>query len=162
MSKIIDFYLKIKPNCDGHTLDNILSWSNDELEHSHDVIQWLFPTTKESNFNPDAPILTKKDIHLWKANPQLQSNLKESFERFLTFLGMEYKEDKLILTDKKQNVWSGLNHNWLRVTRVLNCLNLLGLKQEAKCLFECLENMYQSNEYQITEEVFGYWKKAAE
>ena len=159
---LLDFYLKLKPNCDGLTLDNLLSWSNEELEYSHDVIQWLFPTITESSFNPDAPILTERDIHLWKANPQLQSNLRESFERYLTFLGLEYKDDQLALTNKKQNVWCGLNHNWLRITRDLNCLSLLGLKQEAKCLFECLEKMYESGEYQITEEVFSYWKKAIE
>lgn len=161
MSKIIDFYLKDSSNCDGLSLEAIWAFSDNDLEQSHDVIQWLFPTVEPSMFNPDAPSLTNRDIELWKANPELKINLRESFNRFLSFLGFEYEDGTLFLKHKKNNVWCGFNHNWLRITRVLNCLTTLGLDLECKCLYQTLKSLYESNEYEITDEVFSYWKAAA-
>ena len=161
MSKIVDFYLKSSPNCDGLTLENIWAFSDNDLEQSHDVIQWLFPTIEPSMFNPDAPSLTKRDIDLWKANPELRNNLKESLNRFLAFLGIEYDEDHMVLKSKKKNVWCGFNHNWLRITRVLNCLTTLGLDLECKDLYQCLKGLYESGGYDITDEVFSHWRSAS-
>jgi hypothetical protein len=161
MSKIIDFYLKVAPNCDGLTLEDIWRFSDDDLEHSHDVIQWLFPTIEPSMFNPDAPSLTKRDIELWNSNPELRHNLRDSLNRFLVFLGIDYDDGQMSLKSKKENVWYGFNHNWLRITRVLNCLSTLGLDLECKDLYQCLKVMYESNSYGITDEVFSYWKEAS-
>ena len=40
-------------------LDDILDFSDDELESCHDFIQYLFPLPESSPINPDAPIVTK-------------------------------------------------------------------------------------------------------
>lgn len=161
MSRITDFYLKNSANCDGLTLENIWSFSDEDLESSHDVIQWLFPTIEPSMFNPDAPSLSKKDIDLWGINPELKANLKESFNRFLSFAGFDYCDGQIVLKSKKKNVWWGFNHNWLRITRVLNCLSTLGLELECKDLYQALKVMYESKEYEISDEVFSYWRKAS-
>jgi len=161
MSKIIGFYLKLSTNIEGLTLEEIWAFSNDELEHSHDVIQWLFPTIEASRFNPDAPCLTQVDIRLWKANPELKANLRETLHRFLPFLGLAYEEGRIVFRTRKKNVWCGLNHNWLRITRVLNCLWTLGFDKECKDLFQCLMGMYESKDFEITDEVFQHWKSAA-
>lgn len=161
MSKIIEFYLKTAPNCDGLGLEHILSFSDDDLEHSHDVIQWLFPTIEPSMFNPDAPSLTKRDIELWAINPELKNNLRDSLNRFLAFLGIEYDGGQMFLRTRKENVWYGFNHNWLRITRVLNCLSTLGLDLECKDLYQCLKLMYDSKEFDINDDVFSHWRKAA-
>lgn len=161
MSKIIDFYLKVSPNTDGLTIEKIWPFSDDELEHSHDVIQWLFPTIEASRFNPDTPCLTQVDIQLWKANLELKANFMETLNRFLSFLGLSYEEGKIVFRVRRKNVWCGLNHNWLRITRVLNRLSTLGFDKECKDLFECLAGMNESKDFEITDEVFQHWKNAA-
>ena len=42
----------------GHTLSEILSWSDDRLEAVHDYIQWLFPTGLPSGVNPAPPLVS--------------------------------------------------------------------------------------------------------
>jgi hypothetical protein len=38
---------------EGRTLDEILSWDDQELEFCHDYIQWLFPNDVPSGVNSD-------------------------------------------------------------------------------------------------------------
>ena len=96
-----------------------------------------------------------------ESQPGIETNLMEILNRFLSFLGLSYEEGKIVFRVRRKNVWCGLNHNWLRITRVLNCLSTLGFDKECKDLFECLAGMYESKDFEITDEVFQHWKKAA-
>jgi hypothetical protein len=60
---------------------------------------------------------------------------------------------------KKENWISYRNHNYLRITRILTCLRLLGLEGYSRAFFECLEKVYAEESYEIGEESFGYWKR---
>lgn len=73
---------------EGRSLEQILAWNDDDLEAVHDFIQWLFPLPEPSQYNPNAPLLTKADVAAFKCDPVLQANLMRSFERILTFLGL--------------------------------------------------------------------------
>src|ERR1700722_9350707 len=126
--ELISFYLKESPNSDGRLLEEIWQWPDEDWELEHDFIQHLFPLDQPSAFNADAPILDKDIIQAWHKDKLLQHNLRTSYERWLRFCGIERLDGKLRLADPKPNVWGGMNHNWLRITRVLRCLNLLGLK----------------------------------
>jgi hypothetical protein len=57
-------------------------------------------------------------------------------------------------------VWAFPNHNWLRITRVLRSLWLLGMKKEALAFFERLETFYASRRFPIGNDTFEFWKKA--
>ncbi|NLS93662.1 MAG: hypothetical protein GXX96_15995 [Planctomycetaceae bacterium] len=42
-STILAFYSGWRADSEGRTLDEIRAWGFDQLERSHDYIQWLFP-----------------------------------------------------------------------------------------------------------------------
>ena len=93
MSRLLDFYRGQATDSEGRWLRDIWTWDDDELESVHDFIQWLFPLPEPSRFNPDAPLLTEADITAFRGDEQLRANLRRSFERVLTFLGLAMSED---------------------------------------------------------------------
>jgi hypothetical protein len=63
--------------------------------------------------------------------------------------------------DKKAAIWlTPHNHNFLRITRILKCLCLTGLKAEAAAFFTALQFVYTSYADVIGEETLGYWQAA--
>ena len=160
MKNIITFYLKESPDSEGRWLEEILQWPDDQWEFNHDFIQWLFPLDQPSAYNPDAPLLDDNAIHEFYRDKLLQANLRTSYERWLRFCGIERVEGKLHLADAKPDVWDGFNHNWLRITRVLRCLTLLGLIKEAKEFFGLLVVLRESQTVAIDGNTFGFWERA--
>jgi hypothetical protein len=168
-SPIIDFYFGEAPNPDGDKLEEITgSWSNHAWEASHTTIQWVFPLKDPSNFNPDAPLLTEEDIAKWNEESMegavLRNNLALSFARFVRFLGFEYKDTEVKIADdfseRQKTVWDGFNHNWLRITRCLASLRMLGLQKEADALYKRLQALYESKRFPISEKTFKFWTEA--
>jgi hypothetical protein len=94
----------------------------------------------------------------------VRENLHRSFHRFLTFLGLE-AADGVIREgpnfDRRQGeVWARLNHNWLRITRVLRCLHLTGHQDQARALYDWLAAQYQRRRFPIPADTFRYWTRA--
>src|ERR1043165_1674234 len=135
---LISFYLKESPNSDGRWLEELWEWSDEDWETEKDFIQWLFPTNQASAFNADAPLLNEEIMKEWHKDKLLQHNLRQSYERWLRFCGVERVDAKLHLANRKPNVCGGFNHNWLRITRVLKSLTLLGLPKESQEFFSLL------------------------
>ena len=59
-----------------------------------------------------------------------------------------------------RDVWAMPNHNWLRITRILRSLTLLGMKTQADALFARLDAMYTSRKFPISADTFRYWTEA--
>src|SRR5215211_6636687 len=91
----------------GRTIEDVLALSDDELERIHDYIQWLFPLPSRSMAQPNAPILTSREIEAIRADALAVANLRRAAQRMLVF----YRTSKPWLT------WS--DHNHLRITRIL-------------------------------------------
>jgi hypothetical protein len=164
MSRLIDFYRGEGTDIEGRTLSDLWSLSDLEMEEIHDFIQWMFPLREPSQFNPDAPLLTAADIAAFRAEPVLRANLLRSFDRFLAFLGLIRDGERVVETpggSGTSDVWLAPNHNWLRITRVLHSLRLLGLDREARAFFDCLQELYRSGRTRITTDTFRYWDDAA-
>jgi hypothetical protein len=157
---LICFYLKEVPNSDGRFLEEIWQWSDQDWEEEHDFVQWLFPLEHPSAFNADAPLLDENAIRQWYKDKLLQHNLRTSYERWLHFCGIAKVDGKLHLVDRKPNVWGGMNHNWLRITRVLRSLTLLGLKPEANQFFDLLTDLRDCKKLVINDTTFIYWERA--
>jgi len=147
----------------GRRFEDIMEWDFRRLERSHDYIQWLFPTDEPSRFNVRALLLTPDLVISIRKDPAVVAAIRRAFSKFCNFLGFE-----LVLLDTKvQNAeqprmlirqaphfherfadcWEvgftgiGFNHNWLRISRVLHCLRLVGLGEEAAAFLACLERM---------------------
>jgi hypothetical protein len=165
MSQIVDFYRGQGTDSKGRSLTEIRSWDNDDLEAVHDFIQWLFPLPEPSQFNPDAPLLSAEDITAFKSDPVLRANLMKSFHRILGFLGFALGNDgKIVEGDsfsaRIPDVWAMLNHNWLRITRILRSLMLLGMDAQAQALYERLSALFTSRKFPIPPDTFRYWTDA--
>jgi Opioid growth factor receptor (OGFr) conserved region len=162
VSQLIDFYRGEGSDSDGRRLDDILAWNNGMLEAVHDFIQWLFPLPEPSRFNPDAPLLTPEDIAAFRQDPALRANLRRSFERILTFLGLQEAADAAVVPGpnfaaRTPSVWDYPNHNWLRITRILRSLHLLGLEAESQAFYRRLKDFHTRRQFPIDRETFAYW-----
>jgi hypothetical protein len=153
MNKLISFYLNEGPDSEGRTLAEIWAMSDDELMHTHDVVQWLFPLTEPSKFNPSAPVLSENQIAAFNSDPRLRDNLLKSFCRFMRVFGLDYA-DGCLQQVAHQEIWMHLNHNWLRFTRILKSLTILGLKDEAMEFFRFLQRKVGNVQS------MNYWRKA--
>lgn len=164
-SRLIDFYHGEGTDAEGRRLDEILAWDDDALEEVHDFIQWLFPLPEPSRFNPDAPLLGAEDVAAFRQDPALRANLRRSFERILPFLGLtETAEGEVVkgpnFAARAPEVWARPNHNWLRITRILRSLRLLGLEAESRALYRRLEDFHTRREFPIGADTFRYWAGA--
>lgn len=163
MSRLIDFYRGDGLDGSGRRLAEIWAFSDAELEAHHDFIQWLFPMRAASRFNPSAPTLTDADIHTFRADASLQTNLRRSFEVFLAFLGFRLDSGQVGPAsdfEQKADLWRCPNHNWLRTTRVLTSLRTLGLKSESRAFFEALKQLRDSGDWAIHDDTFRFWESA--
>jgi len=164
MSPIIEFYAGRGVDARGRTLAEIQGFDNARMESTHDFIQWAFPLRQASHFNPDAPVLGDDDVHAFRDRPELRANLRRSFAVFLGFLGLEIVEGVVREAHgahRRAAVFARPNHNWLRITRVLLCLQTLGLKPEARAFYLYLEGV-NARGGGVTRDTFEYWRSASE
>jgi hypothetical protein len=168
---LVNFYAGVGCDNRGRVLSVIQRWSDEELERTHDYIQWLFPLTEQSAFNSHAPILDVETIREFRVRPELRENLRASLVRMLAFFGFRLLEDEPFrvvpaadFAERAQNWLTPANHNHLRITRILKSLRLLGLEEEAAALFRCLEGLHgkesRATRPRISEETFRYWRSA--
>jgi hypothetical protein len=167
--RLVSFYAGESTDDSGRSLDEILSWSDDRLEDVHDYIQWLFPLKERSRFNPAAPILSDELISSFRSDARLREKLIKSFKRMLAFYGFDSEEKGGAFTlsrsgeyGERKSVWVNHgNHNYLRITRILTSLRLLGLEQCALAFFDALTEVYQEEKREIGVTAFNYWRQAA-
>jgi hypothetical protein len=160
MSKITEFYTGGREPHHMHTLAEMWEKNDDFWEYNHSHIQWLFPLNEPSNFNPDAPQLSEEDIATFKSDPTIQRNFLMSFCRFLNFLGLDYQDQKVVETEFFEPiVFKMANHNWLRITRVLKSLVLVGFEKEAIAFYNTLKEFREQRGW-ASDNAFSYWKGA--
>ncbi|WP_435009777.1 opioid growth factor receptor-related protein [Tundrisphaera lichenicola] len=164
MSRLIEFYRSKSPDARGRMLSDLWSLTDLQMESVHDFIQWMFPLREPSRYNPDAPLLTDADVAAFRSDPEIHDALRRSFGRFLAFLGLSFQRGEVVAASdfsRKSEVWRFPNHNWLRITRVLASLRILGLYEESRAFFEFLKAQ-RTRSTEIDAETFGYWERAAE
>jgi hypothetical protein len=153
------------------TLAEILDWDDGRLERVHDYIQWLFPLPERSAFNAAAPVLTDADIEAFRNQPDLRAALYQALRRLLAFYGFEIREaaegESIVIRahgylERSQNWLTPGNHNFLRISRILRALTLLGLETEARAFLVALETVYAENDAVIGPVTLAYWRRAVE
>jgi hypothetical protein len=162
-SKIIKFYEKLGNDDYGRSLDQMQHYDYEQLEHNHDYIQWMFPLREKSRVNLSAPVITDKDILYIRQSDAIKQNMLVSKMVITDFWGIskEYSEDKYYARKDHLKTWlTPMNHNFLRVTRVLKSLILFDLRNEAEHLFKCLEEIRNDGNQNIIGESFFWWEKA--
>jgi hypothetical protein len=168
-SMLVPFYLGEKPDAAGRMIQEIWAWDFEQLECAHDYIQWLFPLSEKSTFNLNAPVVDEEIIQQFQGDPRLQQNLLHSLTVMLRFYGLQCNRSKegTIVVDKSEDYpirkpeWvSRFDHNYLRITRILKCLMIVGLNHEARAFYTCLRQIYREDKDQIGSKTFQYWKNS--
>ncbi len=181
-SDVVKFLCDEMEHPRGFTHAELLSFTDDQFERCHDLIQWLFPSDEPSNMQPDSPVLTVEDMIFLRSriDTKVRVNVNLAFRRFLEFLGFE------IIASDPNDIWSFVfncgknwetnkkywltkgrytNHNLLRITRVIKCLNMLGV--ENKRGYSVSDNFYQAvcyvakeNPKCVSEKTLEFWYEA--
>ena len=167
-SAVVAFYRGNGRDHRRRSLSDIHGFDFYDLEFNHDYIQWLFPLPEPSGANASAPLLSKEDRAAFKSDDSLRSALLQSFELMLEFYGLDYvnrSADVEVERGASFNERSGLwltsgNHNFLRISRILRSLTLLGCSRYAVALLECLEKIYAETPQTIGKTTIGYWRGA--
>ena len=168
---IVGFYLSQRPDSSGRMIEDIWTWDYQKLEYTHDYIQWLFPLKEKSRFNLNAPVLNDEVIRAFSANEHLKIRLRKSLQVMLRFYGLQCNEIgnadmEIVKSDEYQTrkpdwVEQG-NHNYLRITRILTSLSILGLESYTQAFFKCLTQIYYEDSKNIGSKTYVYWKSAVE
>jgi hypothetical protein len=163
MSEIVDFYSGRKKDWSGRGIEEMWSYSLDQLEDIHSYIQWLFPL-RTAGVAP-APLLDEETIAAFRAQPALRDRLLKSFDVLLHFYGLRRQDDSVVRADtfsrRARNWLTRGNHNFLRITRILTCLRELGLEPWSRAFFSCLEQIHGEYGKVIGPESFRFWQNAA-
>jgi hypothetical protein len=164
VSKIIDFYSGQGKNNRGLTIQQVWEFDDIKLERYHDYIQWLFPLDVRSKFNKEAPILTDYDI---KQFAGLGTAVKQSLIVMLDFYGFTYHSglkniwlDADLIMRQRREAWvTASNHNYLRITRILKFLSLIGRQDTAMTFLYPLLALWKDHPFTIGESAI-HWCNA--
>ena len=126
----------------GYLLAQIQAFSSFDLEFHHDFIQWLFPCTEPSKINPDAPLLTAMHCEVIQISRGMKKEVGRNLDLMLGHWGIERLGSTF---QRAENFDTGsrywccpIDHNHLRITRVLTFLMLAGFKGVANALYDFL------------------------
>ena len=166
-SRLLRFYRHEGPDHRGRTLRAIRAFDADRLESTHDFIQWLFPLPEPSGANPHAPLLAAGDIEAFAAQPALREELLNSLQVMLRFYGLALvsgtgapRVERARDYAARCGQWLERSHNFLRISRILRSLTLLGCGAEARAFLRCLEEIHRENARDIGEDTLGHWRRA--
>ncbi|EKD14045.1 uncharacterized protein L3040_007951 [Drepanopeziza brunnea f. sp. 'multigermtubi'] len=162
---LIAFYEEKGTDLLGRSLLRILQWNEERLEKCHNYIQFLFPLPEMSNVNVNAPIIDRRVFDEFRLRPDLRRNLKMSFKKMLWFYGfrLETEGERIKVCrgenfDQQSRIWDcRFDHNHLRITRIIRCLRVLGLEEEALAFRATLE----SSTINVSARSREFWRRAA-
>ena len=133
----------------GRTVLDVLSFSRREIEVVHDFVQWLFPNRAPSRYVADAPVLTDAEVAAIRGDPVALAHLRAGIAMMMRFYAA---------TDG----WlRPLDHNQLRITRILTAARELISVEEARRLLAEIEGRAGLPGSAISDETRRFWRDAA-
>ncbi|KAK0278957.1 hypothetical protein LTR35_008731 [Friedmanniomyces endolithicus] len=155
------------------TFEQVMLWTDSELEHRHDYIQHLFPIPEVSGANPNAPVLTEEVRDAFIADPDLQENMRRAWVMMMAFFGWELATEEMAegahvrvgypvprrhFRDLAEQTWlQHSNHNQLRITRIIRSMRILGLYEEAQMMTSALMDADEAAQNVVNAETLGIW-----
>ena len=130
----------------GRTLEDIWSFSDTEIEQTHDFIQIVFPLNKASQAVFHGYYLDSTElVQQIRNNKEAANNIIKSSHWFISFL-------------ERNMYWNAQhNHNQLRITRVIKCLRLLVSDEEADNFYNNVLELIKNNN-QVNMRTLNFWK----
>jgi hypothetical protein len=166
-SRLVEFYAGRGTDDRGRSIDDIWSMSLEELEYTHDYIQWLFPLRERSSVEPETPTLDDASIAAFQT-PELRARLVQSAAMMAEFYGMQLRQDAdgwrvdlAATAADRQRVWlTPGNHNFLRLTRIMKSLAALGHGELSNAWLAALRQIYAQHSNIIGPRTLQFWEKA--
>lgn len=121
--------------------------------------------------NPWAPLITKEAYEAFRDREELRSELLQGFLRMLEFYGFSLSTsesdgaEKQIVPGQNFNEQSKyswrrpMDHNHLRLTRIIRCLRVLSCEKEAQALYHALLEYDTSDVVRSSSKMF-WWRAA--
>lgn len=134
----------------GRLASDVLGFSDQQLEEIHDYIQWLFPLPTRSGAQPDAPVLTETEIEAIRKDERAKDILRQATERMLRF----YRDTNWWLTP--------LDHNHLRITRIIKSLRLLVGPGAAQHFYQAILALHDAAGAPVNIRSLRFWAEAVE
>tara|TARA_B100000925_G_scaffold137869_1_gene103239 strand:- start:157 stop:606 length:450 start_codon:yes stop_codon:yes gene_type:complete len=147
---IENFLTNNEPDFKNRFLKDIWNFSDEDIEHTHDFIQLLFPLNEKSSAVSNGIYLDSNEaVQSIKANKLATENIVKSSKWFLLFLA-------------RNSHWKRKHdHNYLRVTRIIKSLRLLVSDQEANKFYELFMQLVDENlKLKINSVTLNYWENA--
>ncbi|KAK1057678.1 hypothetical protein LTR12_007209 [Friedmanniomyces endolithicus] len=155
------------------TFEQVMLWTDNELEHRHDYIQHLFPIPEVSGANPNAPVLTEEVRDAFFADEELQEKMRSAWHMMMAFFGWEIATEEMAedarvrvgypvprrnFRDLAEQSWlQHSNHNQLRITRIIRSMRILGLFEEAQMMTSALMDADEAAQNVVNPETLKIW-----
>lgn len=114
-------------------------FSYSQLEGRHDYIQWLFPSPEASRFNAASLPLSAEEALAIRTDPIAKERIRRGFLLITDFYGFQMNDDDGTLRpnprtwqSRFENLNTPGNHNFMRISRIINCLNNTGWEMYSK------------------------------
>ena len=144
------FLINNEPDFKNRFLNDIWYFSDEEIEHTHDFIQLLFPLNEKSESVFHGYYLkTNSAVIDIKSSDLAKNNIVKSSKWFLSFL-------------RRNSHWRRRHdHNYLRITRIIKSLRLLVSDDEADTFYQLILNILsEEDRLKINSETHEFWKSA--
>ncbi len=146
--KLLSFLQDVGPDHQGRYLSDIWQFSDQQIEGTHDFIQWVFPLAEPSGAFPDAPVLESAEIDLIHKSSPATMNLERSAQWFLDYLA------------RSKGWLRAHDHNHLRITRMIKSERLLLGELAAESTRERVLQMAKKAKAPIAEIAYEHWRAA--
>jgi len=159
-----DFLSNLGPDHRGRMLSQVLAWSDSQMASTPDYIQWLFPLTAHSPFNPLAPAPTLEEFAEIAQDVAVRAGVGLAAMRMLKFYGLHYDGSRVI----KAANWPERSALWIPwstthdryISRMLRSISLLGLRPEARLVLQTLEELLPDYRPSSSARALGFWRAA--
>lgn len=146
--KLISFLQGAGPDSYGRYHDDILKFSDEELENVHNYIQWLFPLREPSEAVSESPFIENEEtVQILRNDEAVQESMVTALVRMHRF----YEQNDFWLRQG--------DHNHLRITRILKSITLLNTKENAKDFYDFIMRRVE-NVQPVTAESLEFWRKS--
>ena len=164
-SKVIGFLKGESTDARGKYISQYWDATDEELEKDHAYIQWLFPLDTPSEYNPDAPVITKEDMKAMQEDSDVKRNMVTSFTRMAEFYGFYMTDGKLVPTFGyricRPSWLTPWNHNFKRITRIIRSLRIAGLSDVSELFYKKMEEIAKEHPRTVGKST-EYWRAAFE
>lgn len=108
-----------------HRHEDVVCFSDNDLEWYHNFIQWIFPTWQPSGACPNAPTIDEHFAEQLCADKCALKNFCKSCQRYLNYMNIDCDGISHIVDSTRSELFYELPyHNYLRFTRMLDSLKV--------------------------------------